>query len=80
MFNAIDARTGKRLWQFQCGAGVNAAPMTYQVKGKQYVAVAAGGLAMESLTSGQAGINNFRRGNALFVFALPDRSSRRQAP
>jgi alcohol dehydrogenase (cytochrome c) len=80
MFNAIDARTGKRLWQFQCGAGVNAAPMTYQVNGKQYVAVAAGGLAMESLTSGQAGINNFRRGNALFVFALPDRSSRRQAP
>jgi PQQ-dependent dehydrogenase (methanol/ethanol family) len=71
MFNALDAQTGKRLWQFQCGAGVNAAPMTYEVNGRQYVAVAAGGLAMESLTSGQAGITNFRRGSALFVFALP---------
>ena len=71
MFNAMDAQTGKRLWQFQCGAGVNAAPMTYEVNGRQYVAVAAGGLAMESLTSGQAGLTNFRRGNALFVFALP---------
>ncbi|HVF91499.1 MAG TPA: PQQ-binding-like beta-propeller repeat protein [Blastocatellia bacterium] len=70
-FDAMDAATGRILWRFQCGAGVNAAPMTYSVGGRQYVAVAAGGLAMESLTSGQAGLDNFRRGTALLVFALP---------
>jgi alcohol dehydrogenase (cytochrome c) len=42
-FDAFDARTGRRLWQFQLGAGVNAPPVTYAVNGRQYVAVAAGG-------------------------------------
>ncbi|HKY04539.1 MAG TPA: PQQ-binding-like beta-propeller repeat protein, partial [Blastocatellia bacterium] len=69
-FDALDAETGRVLWQFQTGAGVNAAPMTYQINGRQYVAIASGGLAMESLTSGQAGATNFRRGTTLFVFAL----------
>ena len=44
-FNALDAKTGQRLWQFQTGAGVNAPPVTYEVGGNQYVAVAAGGNA-----------------------------------
>jgi PQQ-dependent dehydrogenase (methanol/ethanol family) len=48
-FNALDAKTGKLLWRFQTGAAVNAAPMTYSVKGRQYVAVAAGGVAGTSL-------------------------------
>ncbi len=69
-FIAMDAETGERLWQFNCGAGVNAAPMTYAVNGRQYVAVAAGGLALESLTSGVAGLENYRRGDAVFVFSL----------
>lgn len=42
-FNALDATTGKKLWQFNLGAGVNAPPVTYEVDGTQYVAVAAGG-------------------------------------
>ncbi|MEO7322252.1 MAG: PQQ-binding-like beta-propeller repeat protein, partial [Burkholderiales bacterium] len=42
-FNAFDARTGERLWRFNCGAGVNAPPIAYQIEGKQYIAVAAGG-------------------------------------
>ena len=33
---ALDARTGKDLWHFQLGAGVNAAAMTYSIDGKQY--------------------------------------------
>src|SRR5207302_626184 len=43
LFKAYDARSGKVLWTYQCGAGVNAPPVTYIVDGKQYVAVAAGG-------------------------------------
>jgi len=41
--SAFDANTGERLWGFNCGAGVNAAPLSYAVDGKRYVAVAAGG-------------------------------------
>lgn len=42
-FNAYDATTGQVLWSDQLDAGVNAPPITYQIDGVQYVAVAAGG-------------------------------------
>ena len=42
-FNAYDATTGEKLWSFQAGAGVNSAPMSFTLDGKQYIAVAAGG-------------------------------------
>ena len=59
-FKAYDARTGKVLWRYQCGAGVNAPPVSYTVDGKQYIAVAAGGNTQLE----------FKRGNSVFVFAL----------
>jgi len=61
--SAFDADTGAQLWQFQCGAGVNAPPVTYAVDGVQYIAVAAGGNANFG----------FKQGGALVVFALPRR-------
>jgi PQQ-dependent dehydrogenase (methanol/ethanol family) len=42
-FDAFDAKTGEEVWHYNLGAGVNAPPITYQVNGQQYVAVAAGG-------------------------------------
>ena len=60
-FKAFDAATGKELWKYNCGAGVNAPAVSYMVGGKQYVAVAAGG-------NNQI---NAKRGNSVFVFALP---------
>jgi alcohol dehydrogenase (cytochrome c) len=42
-FDAFDATSGKKLWKFNLGAGVNAPPVTYTVDGVQYLAVAAGG-------------------------------------
>ncbi len=39
---ALDARTGELLWRASLGGQVNAAPMSYAVNGKQYVAIAAG--------------------------------------
>jgi alcohol dehydrogenase (cytochrome c) len=41
-FHALDARTGAVLWKVSLGGQVASGPMTYQVDGKQYVAVAAG--------------------------------------
>ncbi len=41
-FAAYDARNGKKLWSFQCGAGVNAPASSFMVGRKQYIAVAAG--------------------------------------
>ena len=59
-FSAFDAKTGARLWQFNCGAGVNAPPMSYQIDGKEYIAVAAGG----------SHLWGYRQGGAVVVFGL----------
>jgi alcohol dehydrogenase (cytochrome c) len=42
MFRAFDAKTGKVLWEFQTISGVTAVPSTFEVDGKQYVAVQSG--------------------------------------
>jgi PQQ-dependent dehydrogenase (methanol/ethanol family) len=42
-FAAADARTGKTLWHFNTGQAWKASPMTYMEKGRQYVAIGAGG-------------------------------------
>jgi alcohol dehydrogenase (cytochrome c) len=41
-FHALDARSGALLWKATLGGQIAAGPMTYQVGGKQYVAIAAG--------------------------------------
>jgi alcohol dehydrogenase (cytochrome c) len=41
-FYALDARTGSLLWKTAVGGRVVAGPMTYAIRGRQYVAVAAG--------------------------------------
>ncbi len=59
-FNAYDAATGRKLWSFQGGAGVNSAPMAFEVDGKLHIAVAAGGNFQL----------NYKLGDAILVFAL----------
>jgi alcohol dehydrogenase (cytochrome c) len=61
LFRALDARSGKPLWQFNCGAGANAMPVSYSVAGKQYVAMGCGGNTQL----------DFKRGNSLVVYTLP---------
>ena len=42
-FKAVDAKTGKLLWKFRVGSGINGPPITYKgPDGRQYVAVLAG--------------------------------------
>jgi outer membrane protein assembly factor BamB len=41
-FIALDAKTGKALWNFRTGGPITASPISYAVDGKQYVAISAG--------------------------------------
>ena len=63
-FLAYDSKTGKELYRFQTGSGINASPITYELDGVQYVAV----------LSGLGGDPSFYyaspKGGMLWVFAL----------
>jgi len=59
-FRAYDAATGKVLWSFLAGAGVNAPPASYSVDGKQYIVVGAGGNTQI----------DFKRGNNIIAFTV----------
>jgi len=41
-FMAVDASTGKPVWQFPFNGTFRASPMTYQFDEKQYLAIASG--------------------------------------
>ena len=60
---ALDSSDGRRLWQFQTDAGVNAPPSTFQWQGTQYVVVLAAG----TLFGGG------RSGDSLWLFSLGGR-------
>ncbi|PYM40466.1 MAG: PQQ-dependent dehydrogenase, methanol/ethanol family [Candidatus Rokuibacteriota bacterium] len=73
-FKALDASTGKLLWQFNTGSGISAGPVTYELDGKQYVAVVSGRLVTPPSFLGHIGEKIFASsppGGALFVFELP---------
>ncbi|WP_281822966.1 membrane-bound PQQ-dependent dehydrogenase, glucose/quinate/shikimate family [Sphingobium sp. BS19] len=62
LIRAIDLRTGKTIWQDVLPAGGQATPMTYEVNGKQYLVIMAGG-------------HHFMEtpiGDAVIAYALPD--------
>jgi quinoprotein glucose dehydrogenase len=60
-FRAFDSQTGELLWEWELEAGANATPCTYELGGKQYVAVAAGGGREKT---------NSRSGDEIAAFAL----------
>ncbi len=47
-FQAYNARDGKLLWEFQTGAGADAPAITYEIDGVQYVAIASGGVSIQT--------------------------------
>lgn len=62
LIRAIDIRTGKTLWQDTLPAGGQATPTVYEMNGKQYLVIIAGG-------------HHFMEtpiGDALVAYALPD--------
>ena len=54
-FVALDAATGKTLWQFKTGSSINSTAITYTHKGRQYVTIASGrgGVLANRYTAGQ---------------------------
>lgn len=52
-FFALNSNTGKRVWEQANTAGVNAPPVSYEVNGKQYLAVAIGGNKLFGFKQGQ---------------------------
>jgi alcohol dehydrogenase (cytochrome c) len=67
---ALDARTGRQLWQFRTGTGIHSNPVSYSVGGRQYVAVPTGwGGWIKGFAPNLFG---HERGAAVFTFALPE--------
>jgi quinoprotein glucose dehydrogenase len=60
VFRALDKTSGKVLWQTTLPAAGNATPSTYEVNGRQYIVIAAGGGKSKAPTGG-----------SLVAFALP---------
>ena len=60
--HAFDKQTGRLLWEHPLPAGGYATPSTYQVNGRQYVVIAAGG----------AGKLETKAGDAFVAFSLHD--------
>ena len=73
ILKAVDAKSGKVLWQFRVGSGITQSPVTYSVDGKQYVAVVAGRLKGPPSFFGKIGqkaTEQSPEGGILMVFAL----------
>ena len=63
IFRAFDSATGKLLWQKPLPAAAHSVPMSYELDGRQYVVVAAGG---------HAKLDPNGLGDYVFAFALPE--------
>ncbi len=72
-FFALHTETGDVLWRTRLNGDISGAPITYEIDGTQYVAVAAGGRIAPTTTLGRlVGVDVPRGSGVLWVFALPD--------
>ena len=75
-FRAIDVRTGKVLWETRLGTSVQGFPLTFSIAGRQYIAVSSGlggGSPRMVPTVLAPEVHYPSYGNALYVFALPEK-------
>ena len=68
VFTAYDAANGDQLWQYQSDSAILAGPITYELDGDQYVAVAQGSGGVVMLTIGDEVRKNTVNQNRLLVF------------
>jgi len=76
-FEAYRADTGEKVWSFEAQTGVMAGPVTYTVKGEQYVAVLAGWGGVFPLVSGEVAFKSGRVRNVsrMLAFKLDGKAS-----
>ncbi|HVO05818.1 MAG TPA: PQQ-dependent dehydrogenase, methanol/ethanol family [Burkholderiaceae bacterium] len=68
-FMAVDAVTGKKLWQFQTSSGIIGLPVTWQQNGKQYVTIVSGAGGVWALL-GDERMASVPAGGSVWTFAL----------
>ena len=66
---AVDADTGKKLWQFQTGSGIIGLPVTWEHKGKQYMTIVSGGGGVWALL-GDERMAQTPAGGSVWTFAI----------
>ncbi len=69
-FEAYRADTGQKVWSFDAQTGVMAGPVTYTVKGEQYVAVLAGWGGVFPLVAGEVAFKSGRVRNVSRMLAF----------
>ena len=80
-FSAYDAATGRRLWHFNAGLGIIAAPMTYSVGGRQFVTVLVGYGGSAAIASQFMNVGwRFHQPRWLLTFALGGRAKLPSSP
>jgi alcohol dehydrogenase (cytochrome c) len=75
-FRAIDVKTGKTLWETRLATSVQGFPLTFSIGGRQYIAVTSGlggGSPRMVPTVLAPEVHYPSYGNALYVFALPEK-------
>jgi alcohol dehydrogenase (cytochrome c) len=77
---ALDAKTGKKLWSFSTGSGISGSPISYSVKGRQYIAIPSGLQGAPATLIAPLWPEEAKRvppvGSTLFVFAVPEKGKR----
>jgi alcohol dehydrogenase (cytochrome c) len=72
-FYAFDAKTGRVLWTFHTASGIIGQPISYEVDGKQYIAVQSGWGGVSPFWGGKKMtpmFHNIHLGGTLYVFSL----------
>jgi PQQ-dependent dehydrogenase (methanol/ethanol family) len=80
MFRAFDVRTGETLWQARLGTSVQGYPVAFSVGGREYIAVTTGlggGSPRMVPRTISPDVRHPLNGNAIYVFALPERGGGR---
>ena len=72
-FLALDASTGKILWQFQTPSGIIGQPITWEHDGKQYVTITSGIGGVYALKTPDANLAHVPAGGSLWTFKLMDK-------
>ena len=73
-FFALDADTGDALWETRLNGDISGAPVTFEIDGRQYLAVGAGGRIGQTTSYARLTDITLPQGSGvMWVFALPDR-------